>query len=84
MLQDQGLVYPGTVNLGRDLWGGGHIDCVDVGLVPMTAEEPFVVAVNSSYLLDQASAETGGGQDAEEAAEELQLGLLLHQAEAKI
>lgn len=50
----------------------------------MTAEEPFVVAVNSSYLLDQASAETGGGQDAEEAAEELQLGLLLHQAEAKI
>lgn len=70
--------------MGRDLWGGGHIDCVDVALVPMIAEEPFVVAVNSSCLLLQASAETGGGQDAEETAGELQLGLLLHQAGAKI
>ncbi len=65
-LQDQGLAYPATVDLGSDLWNGDHIDCV--GVVPQVVEEPFVAAVRSSSRLHLASAETGGGQDAEEAA----------------
>lgn len=79
-LQDQDLAYPATVDLGRDLWNGDHIDCVGVGVVPQVVEEPFVAAVRSSSRLHLASAETGGGQDAEEAAGELQVGIHPRQA----
>lgn len=82
-LQDQGLAYPATVDLGRDLWYGDHIDCVDAGVDPQVVEEPFVAAVRSSSHLHLASAETGGGQDAEAAAGELQRGLHPHQAGAE-
>lgn len=77
-LQDQGLAYPATVDLGRDLWNVDHIDCV--GVVLQVVEEPFVAAVRSSSCLHLASAETGGGQDAEEAAGKLQVGLHPHRA----
>lgn len=80
----QGLVYPGTVGLGRDLWNGDHTDCVDVGLAPKVVEESFGAVVRSSSHLHLASAETGGGQDAEKAAGELQLGRHPHQAGAKM
>lgn len=73
-----------TVDLGRDLWNGDHTDCVDAGVVPQVAEEPFVAAVRSSSRLHLASAETGGGRDAEEAAGELQLGLHPHRAGAEM
>lgn len=79
----QGLVYPGTVDLARDLWNGDHIDCVDAGLAPKIAEEPFGAVVRSSSRLHLASADTGGGWDAEEDAGELQLGLHPHQAGAE-
>lgn len=80
----QGLVYPGTVDSERDLWNGGHTDCVDVGLAPKIAEEPFGAVVRSSSRLHLASADTGGGWDAEEDAGELQLGHHLHQAGAEM
>lgn len=82
-LQDQGLAYPATVDLGRDLWNVDHIDCVGVGVVPQVVEEPFVAAVRSLSRLHLASAETGGGRDAEEAAGELQVGLQPYQAGAE-
>lgn len=67
---------------GRDLWNGDHIECVDVEVVLSVAGEPFGVVVRSSSRLDLASVETGGGQDAVEAAGEFQLGLHPHQAGA--